>query len=405
MTEEEKQEQVKQEDAQTEQEQEDTQAEQGQQGEPMQDIDIEKEAEKLCCWGAARASVIVVTPVLGTMALMANEVYMITRLADLRGVQLEDGAIMGLLGSLGASFVGQTFFTLIPFAPLQIPVAVGVTYGVGKVANAWLRAGRPEDVAQFREIFEEARDEGLSKFKEFTKMGCKEKPLGDEKKKFNFKAEPIFNDVKGKADKAAGQVEAALGNVWEYLKPMRERSQKWLNAQKWEDISHGKLTIPYDEVHTKLAEALVGSDFTLVDFAYQAEQQLKLTVKDESHGTIALDIEIEEFTISNTKAYVRMHLVNFAILDNDFAQLIVETVGTKLIMSIVNAIFNEKVLEQEDFACVYNDSTLEVDFTQLIQNSQLVKISFLEKTVLDVVHFVALIPTTKGLLIKCSLKK
>ena len=45
--------------------------------------DIEWEAEKICRWAAARAGVIVVAPLIGTMTLMANEVYMITRLAEL----------------------------------------------------------------------------------------------------------------------------------------------------------------------------------------------------------------------------------------------------------------------------------------------------------------------------------
>lgn len=47
-------------------------------------VDTDKEAEDICRWAAARAGVIVVAPVVGTMTLMANEVYMITRLAKLR---------------------------------------------------------------------------------------------------------------------------------------------------------------------------------------------------------------------------------------------------------------------------------------------------------------------------------
>lgn len=47
--------------------------------ETEQPVDYEKEAEYICRWGAARASVIVMTPFLGSLALMANEVYMITR--------------------------------------------------------------------------------------------------------------------------------------------------------------------------------------------------------------------------------------------------------------------------------------------------------------------------------------
>ena len=39
--------------------------------------DRDQQAESLIHWAAARAGVIVVTPMLGSVALMANEVYMI----------------------------------------------------------------------------------------------------------------------------------------------------------------------------------------------------------------------------------------------------------------------------------------------------------------------------------------
>ena len=138
--------------------------------EPLEDIDAEWEAEKLCRWGAARASVLVVAPVLGTMALIANEVYMITRLADLRGIKISEGTALGLLGSLGATFIGQSVFTLLPIPAIQIPLAVSITYGVGKATNAWLKAGRPEDVASFREVFEKARKEGAENAETFSNM-------------------------------------------------------------------------------------------------------------------------------------------------------------------------------------------------------------------------------------------
>lgn len=66
-------------------------------------VDTDKEAEDICRWAAARAGVIVVAPVVGTMTLMANEVYMITRLAKLRGIKLSESAVLGLLGSLGGA--------------------------------------------------------------------------------------------------------------------------------------------------------------------------------------------------------------------------------------------------------------------------------------------------------------
>ena len=176
--------------------------------------DIDWEAEKICRWGAARAGVIVVAPLVGTMALMANEVYMITRLAELRGIKLEESAVLGLLGSLGGTFVGQTLVTLIPFAPIQIPVGISVTYAVGKVANAWLKAGRPEDIAAFKEIFDDARREGIKYAREFEKLDCKNTPLGDESRRFNIDSQDIFDNVTRKAD----QAETTVSDTWRDVK-------------------------------------------------------------------------------------------------------------------------------------------------------------------------------------------
>ncbi len=169
-------------------------------------VDIEAEAEKLCRWAAARAGVIVVAPGIGTMALMANEIYMITRLADLRGIKLSESAVMGFLGSLGATFVGQTLVTLIPFAPLQVPVGISVTYAVGKVANAWLKAGRPEDIASFKEIFDETKAEAMEHIKDFKNMDCKDQPLGDESKTFEMGSQDAFDSIKRTVDNAEYKV-------------------------------------------------------------------------------------------------------------------------------------------------------------------------------------------------------
>lgn len=49
----------------------------------------DEQAAKLIQWGAARAGVIVLTPFLGTAALIANEVYMITRIGDIYGINLQ----------------------------------------------------------------------------------------------------------------------------------------------------------------------------------------------------------------------------------------------------------------------------------------------------------------------------
>lgn len=148
--------------------------------------ELAKESEKICRWGAARAGVIVVAPLVGSMALMANEIYMINRLAKIRGISLSESALAGLLGALGGTIVGRTLVTLIPFAPLQLPVGISVTYGVGKVAEAWLNAGMPDSFDEFKDVFDKARNDALKQLKEFKDFKDKDIPLGDESKKFDF---------------------------------------------------------------------------------------------------------------------------------------------------------------------------------------------------------------------------
>ena len=226
---------------------------------PLEDIDTEWEAEKICRWGAARSSVLVVTPLLGTMALIANEVYMISRLADLRGIKLSEGAALGLLASLGATFVGQSVFTLLPIPVIQIPLAISITYGVGRAANAWLKAGRPEDIAAFREVYEKARKEGAENADTFSNMDCREEPLGDESRTFdlqalkkqvkNMKTEDVFNNMKNKADKAENTLSQKIKGFNERIvNPLKNKSDRWISAQNWQQLSRGELVIPYSEI-------------------------------------------------------------------------------------------------------------------------------------------------------------
>lgn len=81
----------------------------------------QEEAETLCRWAAARAGVIVVAPLLGTMALIANDVYLVIKLGSVYEEEIGEKAAVSLLSSLGAYFVGSTLTTTDPlFAPLQI---------------------------------------------------------------------------------------------------------------------------------------------------------------------------------------------------------------------------------------------------------------------------------------------
>lgn len=146
--------------------------------------EFEQEVESICKWAAARAGVIVVAPLLGTMSLIANEVYMVMRIGKAHGETLSEGMVLGFLSSLGAAFVGQTLATLIPFAPVQIPIAVSVTYALGKVAHAWLKAGKPMDVDFLKKVFEKEQSKAKENITLLLANPKKEEPLGDELKDY-----------------------------------------------------------------------------------------------------------------------------------------------------------------------------------------------------------------------------
>ena len=366
--------------------------------------DIARESERIIRWGAARASVIVMTPFLGSLALMANEVYMITRLCDLRGGELETGAIAGLIGSLGASFVGQTVFTFIPFPPLQVPMAVGITYAVGKAANAWLDAGRPDDLSQFKEMYEQARKEGMERFREFTKNKDKNLPLGDERKKVAEKAKPLFDKLKGKADEAAGRLGEVAENMGTYVDdfnvlvaPFKEAVSRWVNAQTFEQLRRGELVIPYTDLAKGLGEAMKDSEFQFRECRYQGENQLAVTVDHEKYGSLTADVEIEALALNNTASYARFRIHDFSIADNKLGELLVRLLGTRIIMSLVNAIFNMTVVNRDDLICTFSDKSLTVDFTDVIKKSKLAQMTIKGFNLFDLVRLTGLVPEADGL--------
>lgn len=145
-----------------------------------------EEAENLCRWAAARAGVIVVAPLVGTMALIANDVYLVMKLGEVYEEKIGEKAALSLLSSLGAYFVGSTLTTLVPFAPLQIPVAVGTTYALGKVVTEWLKEGKPSDLSAFKTVYDEALSQAKKNIEIFKNNPHKDEPLGDESKKYDL---------------------------------------------------------------------------------------------------------------------------------------------------------------------------------------------------------------------------
>lgn len=144
------------------------------------------EAESLCKWAAGRAGAIVVLPGLGTMSLAANDIYLVMKLGKVYEQPIGEKTAVSLLGSCGTVFVGGQLSTLIPFAPLQIPVAIATTYALGRVVTEWLIAGRPNDLSAFKKVYNDAVKDAKKNMDKFKNHPDKDKPLGDESKKYDI---------------------------------------------------------------------------------------------------------------------------------------------------------------------------------------------------------------------------
>ena len=146
--------------------------------------DRDLKVETLCRWAAARAGGIVIAPLVGTVALMANEVYLVSRIARIYDVKLTERAVLAFLGAMGSQMAGNLLTTLIPFSVIQVPVAVGITYSLGRVTQRWLRDGMPSDMTPYIEMFGEWKEKAKEQVEKLKDNPLKNVPLGDETKDF-----------------------------------------------------------------------------------------------------------------------------------------------------------------------------------------------------------------------------
>lgn len=173
-----------------------------------EDADIK--VETYCRWAAARAGAIVIAPLLGTVALMANEVYLVSRIARVYDVKLTERALIAFLGAMGSRVAGSLLTTLIPFSAIQVPVAVGITYSLGKVTQRWMKDGMPSDMTPYIAMMGEWKDRAREQVDKLRENPLKNVPLGDETidfmKKWGSNAKDAFMDVKEKGQKLYNNV-------------------------------------------------------------------------------------------------------------------------------------------------------------------------------------------------------
>ncbi len=370
----------------------------------LQVIDIDREAEKICRWAAARAGVIVAAPLAGTMALMANEVYMIIRLGNLRGVHLDEGAVLGLLSSLGATFAGQTLATLIPFAPLQVPLGISVTYAVGRAANAWLKAGRPEDVAVFREVYEEARREGAAQYEEIKNMGCRNRPLGDESRRFGLNAEKLFDTLAERADAA----ETAVSDAWRKMNAKigaswQEYGGNWLSAQTCAQLRQGGLRLPYDAVRERIARELEGGRTAILELSYADAEKFCVVLKHADYGVVRLVLGVREFYVGASRAEAQFTLEECSVSGEGALGLLLRFVGAKFIAGLLGAFVNNFSSGDGTLRAQYSDSVLSVDFAAAIASFRTG--GAVQQKLTELFELTALTPQPGGFLMQARLRR
>lgn len=118
-----------------------------------------EEADSYINWAAGRAAAIALVPLpLADVApLMANEAYMIYRIGAVYGYAVDKSILTMLAGVAGGSIAGKLAASFLPF--LKIPIAAGITYGVGKAAKAYFESGMTLDMDDLKEKFIEGEKE------------------------------------------------------------------------------------------------------------------------------------------------------------------------------------------------------------------------------------------------------
>lgn len=266
---------------------------------------LEEKAETLARWAAGRAAVIVLAPGLGTIALMANELYAINRMAKLYNKDLSDRAAISFLGAFGGTLAGNLLATLIPIPGLSMPIAVGVTYGVTKAAQAWIQDDLPKDMDPYLDMFKEWSAKAKQEAKVFADNPLAKIPLGDETKDYlresGSKLSGTLEDMKVKVGEALENGKETLAEKKEVVSG--KASEKAANAkvkaaetgdvlrEKGEDLALGAASVlgaiaeklsefadSYKEKVEKYKEEREMSDF--MDKVKETAQEVKEGAKD-----------------------------------------------------------------------------------------------------------------------------
>ena len=139
--------------------------------EPLMDgsQDRDYQVEQFIFWGAGRAAALALSPKFSNVALCANATYMVTRIAHLYDVELQTGAVVGFVGGLSTAVATAAISLVIPVKAVRIPVAIGLTYAIGKVAHIWIQDGMPSDIERYKPMVAEFLENGKAMASEIAR--------------------------------------------------------------------------------------------------------------------------------------------------------------------------------------------------------------------------------------------
>ena len=151
-----------------------------------QATNVQEEVETICRWAAARAAGIAALPSFTYAGLLANDVYMVSRIAQAYGVCPAKEGVTSFLVGLGGSAVAALVCTIVPTVILRVPVAAAITYGVGKIAAQWIEEGMPAcpNFESYRQRLVEIYEHNKETVMTLAYTPLREKPLGNESEDF-----------------------------------------------------------------------------------------------------------------------------------------------------------------------------------------------------------------------------
>ena len=151
-----------------------------------QATNVQEEVEMICRWAAARAAGIAALPSFTYAGLLANDVYMVSRIAQAYGVCPAKEGVTSFLVGLGGSAVAALVCTIVPTVILRVPVAAAITYGVGKMAAQWIEEGMPAcpNFENYRQRLVEIYEHNKETVVTLAHTPLRDKPLGNESADF-----------------------------------------------------------------------------------------------------------------------------------------------------------------------------------------------------------------------------